>query len=79
MARKSNTKPAEQQATTNGPDFIAYTVVNRGGDATKAVWRPIGAAWVHEDRKGFQLRLDAFPIDGVVTLRQPLPPRGDAA
>lgn len=78
MAKKTS-KPTEQTGA-NTPDFIAYTVINRGGEEAKdkAIWRAIGSAWVHNDRKGFQLRLDAFPIDGVVTLRQPLPPKGDA-
>jgi hypothetical protein len=78
MAKKTQ-QPAEQTGT-NSPDFIAYTVINRSGeeDKGKAIWRAIGSAWVHNDRKGFQLRLDAFPIDGVVTLRAPLPPKGDA-
>jgi hypothetical protein len=78
MAKKTQ-QPAEQTGTKQ-PDFIAYTVIDRNGDETKGkgIWRSIGSAWMHSDGNGMQIRLDAFPIDGVVTLRAPLPPKSDA-
>jgi len=33
---------------------------------------------LHNDGNGMQLRLDAFPVDGVVTLRAPLPDEAEA-
>lgn len=75
MAKKANTTAAKSGST---PDFIAYAVVNRAGNEGKARWREIGTAWLHNDGNGIQLRLDALPVDGVVTLRTPLPPKGDA-
>lgn len=77
MSTKSNsqkTTPAQQ--SSNGPDFIAYQVIDRGEDQ-KPIWRPVGSAWNHNDGNGIQLRLDSFPVGGVVTLRAPLPPRSE--
>jgi hypothetical protein len=73
---KSIKKPAAKSG--NHPDFIAYAVVNRADVEAKARWREIGTAWLHNDGNGLQLRLDALPVDGVVTLRAPLPPKSDA-
>lgn len=75
MAKQSNTTAVKSGST---PDFIAYAVVNRAGGEGKARWREIGTAWLHNDGNGIQLRLDALPVDGVVTLRTPLPPKADA-
>ena len=74
MAKKTE-QPAES-GSKKTPDFIAYVVIDRGEDQ-KGIWRSIGSAWAHNDGKGFQVRLDAFPVDGIVTLRVP-PPKSDA-
>lgn len=73
-----NTKQPAAKSGNKSPDFIAYAVVNRADAEAKARWREIGTAWLHNDGNGLQLRLDALPVDGVVTLRAPLPPKGDA-
>lgn len=54
-------------APRKGPSLIAYTVKDRGDQ--DSVWRPIGAAFMHKDKKGLDLVLDAMPVDGRVTLR----------
>lgn len=51
------------------PEFIAYTVRDRGDDKD-AAWNRVGAAWQHRDGKGYDLQLDAIPVDGRVTLRE---------
>lgn len=56
------------KATGDQPELIAYTVQSRGEDK-KAVWTRIGAAWLHKDGNGYDLRCPAFPIDGRLTLR----------
>jgi len=54
------------------PAFTAYAVIEYGeGDTKKAKWREIGAAWPHKDGKGFDVVLEALPVSGRVTLRQP--------
>jgi len=75
--KKTTDKTTQAQPSPNGPDFIAYQVIDRG-ENQKAVWRPVGSAWMHNDGNGIQLKLDAFPTGGVVTLRTPLPPKSEA-
>ena len=53
---------AEQQ-----PKYRAYTVVEREGDAP--FWLNIGVAFVHKDAKGFNVILQALPLDGKLVLR----------
>lgn len=49
--------------------FRAYTVVKReGGDDW---WCPIGAAFMHQDGDGYNVVLQALPIDGKIVLRLP--------
>jgi hypothetical protein len=52
--------------STNPPTHIAYYV--REG-TKKKFWNCIGAAWAHEDGKGFNIQLECTPISGKVTLR----------
>ena len=42
-------------------------VVEGAGDT--AFWTKIGAAWPHQDGKGFNIQLECVPLDGRVTLR----------
>lgn len=50
------------------PAFDAYVV---DGDGKEAFWSKIGAAWPHEDNKGFNLQLTALPLTGRIALRVP--------
>ena len=54
------------------PDFAVYTVKDRkhGQDP---FWLRIGAAWINKDEKGYNVQLDALPIDGRLVLRVPKP------
>ncbi len=49
--------------------YRAFTVVKREG--ADDFWLPIGAAFPHQDGEGFNLVLQALPIDGRVVLRTP--------
>jgi len=52
------------------PTLIAYTVRNFLKDGQEdSVWLKIGAGWIHKDDKGFDVKLDASPIDGRIVLR----------
>lgn len=55
--------------TSQQPAFRAFTVVKREG--ADDFWLPIGAAFPHQDGEGFNLVLQALPIDGRVVLRTP--------
>ena len=50
------------------PAFDAYVV---DGDGKEAFWSKIGAAWPHEDGKGYNLQLTAMPMNGRLALRVP--------
>lgn len=52
------------------PSHVAYQVRDRG-EGQKGFWTRIGSAWAHSDGKGFNIQLDAVPLDGRVTLRLP--------
>lgn len=58
-----------EAATTNAPSHVAYQVKNR--DGKKAIWTRVGSAWAHSDGAGFNVQLEALPIDGKITLRIP--------
>ena len=51
------------------PTHRAYTVIKREGKDD--FWLAIGAAFAHEDGDGFNIVLQALPIDGKIVLRQP--------
>jgi hypothetical protein len=52
------------------PAFIAYTVKGRG-KGQKSIWTRIGAAWPHGKGTGFNIELEAVPVDGRLVLIEP--------
>lgn len=58
----------KQQSAKTPPDYVAYTVSEHAPD-DKGFWTQIGAAWAHEDKEGFYIKLSALPIDGKVVMR----------
>jgi hypothetical protein len=51
----------------------AYDAFLIEGDGKEAFWTKIGAAWPHEDGKGFNVQLASIPLTGRVALRVPKP------
>jgi len=51
------------------PTHRAYTVIKREGQDD--FWLPIGAAFSHQDGDGYNVVLQALPIDGKIVLRHP--------
>ena len=51
------------------PAYRAYTVVKREG--ADDFWLAIGAAFMHQDGDGYNVVLQALPIDGKIVLRLP--------
>jgi len=49
--------------------YRAYTVIKREG--ADDFWLPIGAAFMHQDGDGYNIVLQALPIDGKIVLRLP--------
>jgi hypothetical protein len=58
---------------TQQPTYQAYTVVKREGQDD--FWLNIGAAFMHQDGDGFNVVLQALPLNGKIVLR---PPKADA-
>lgn len=55
------------------PSHRVYTLIERQSDDAednKAFWLNIGSAWAHGDGKGFNLVLEALPLDGKLVLRE---------
>lgn len=50
------------------PAFDAFVI---DGDGDDAFWTKIGAAWPHDDKKGFNVQLTALPVNGRIALRVP--------
>jgi hypothetical protein len=57
MSNKSNKRPTH-----------AIWLVK--GEGEKARWTRIGAAWLHEDKKGANLNFDCLPLNGRVVIRE---------
>ena len=51
------------------PTYQAYTVIKRDGQDD--FWLAIGAAFMHQDGDGFNVVLQALPINGKIVLRPP--------
>ena len=48
-----------------------HTVFVVEGEGDSAFWTKVGAAWSHEDGKGFSITLSCMPLNGRLTLREP--------
>lgn len=67
----------------NGPTHRVYTLIPRKADKGEEdnFWLNIGSAFEHGDGKGYNLVLEALPLDGKLVLREvkepePEPKRG---
>jgi len=63
MSNTTKTKTAESKA----PSHVVYQVRDRDGG--KGIFTRIGAAWPQKDGNGFNVQIDAVPLDGRLTLR----------
>ena len=55
----------------NKPTHDVYIVIEATDTQKKPLWKKIGAAWTHQDGKGFGITLDALPLNGKLTMRIP--------
>lgn len=56
-----------QSTPSKAPSHVAYQVRDREGK--KGFWTRIGSVWPHADGKGFNIQIEAVPLDGRITLR----------
>ena len=52
------------------PAYRAYTVIKRDGEDQEDFWLNLGVAFAHDDGEGFNLLLQALPIDGKLVMRR---------
>ena len=48
------------------------------GEGDNAFWTKVGAAWQHQDGKGFNITLSALPLNGRLVVREPKVDEADA-
>jgi hypothetical protein len=41
------------------------------GEGDNAFWTKVGAAWSHDDGKGFSVSLSCMPVNGRLVIREP--------
>jgi len=56
-----------KDAASKMPSHLAYTV--RDGKDGKSYFNRVGSAFQHKDGQGFNVELDATPVNGRLTLR----------
>lgn len=75
MAKKSAEVTQTQTAADESAPvrYTAWTVTGQRNRNDKGYWTRIGAMFPHQDGEGFNLILDALPMDGRVVIRLPKP------
>ena len=62
--------------TSSRPTHRVYAVTKNG---EKSYWTEIGAAWSHQDGKGFNVKLDYLPLNSAeIVIREPKADRAPA-
>ncbi|NBU58324.1 MAG: hypothetical protein EBS23_00810 [Betaproteobacteria bacterium] len=52
---------------SNRPTHAIWLVT---GEGEKSRWNRIGSAWLHNDKKGANLKFESFPLTGRVVIRE---------
>jgi len=65
----TDTNTTTNSGSSRTPSHIAYQVRDREGK--KGIWTRIGSAWAHADGNGFNIQIEAVPLDGRISLRIP--------
>jgi len=53
---------------TAKPYMLGYTI-REGRAGEKSHWSKVGIAWAHKDGQGYNVFMDAVPVDGKLVLR----------
>lgn len=62
------TPKTENPTTRLKPYLLGYTV-RSPEDGGKAYWSKVAIAWAHKDGQGYNVQMDAVPVDGKLVLR----------
>lgn len=65
----TDTNTTTNPGVSRTPSHTAYQVRDREGK--KGIWTRIGSAWAHADGNGFNIQIEAVPLDGRISLRVP--------
>lgn len=57
----------KMKTSNKKPSHSIFQVIERPG--AESIWNKIGAAWIHQDCKGFNLQFNALPLTGKTVLR----------
>lgn len=58
---------SDTQTTSKKPSHYVYHVRDREGG--KGFFTKVGAAWIHNDGRGYSVQLEIVPLDGRLSLR----------
>ncbi|MGE3227885.1 MAG: hypothetical protein AB7J30_00400 [Hyphomicrobium sp.] len=58
---------SKNSSNSNRPTHAIWQV---NGEGDKARWTRIGAAWMHKDVKGANLKFESFPLMGRIVVRE---------
>jgi hypothetical protein len=65
------------ETSSKRPTHTAYSVRDyQKNGQSESDWTRIGVAWAHRDGDGFDIHLDALPVNGRVALRKNKPKQG---
>lgn len=59
--------------TTNSPAFEVFTVTDSPNEEGKGYWTRIGSCWRQKSGNGFNISLNALPVNGKLVLLPPKP------
>ncbi len=59
---------SQTQRTKLKPYLLGYTV-REAKNSDQAYWSKVAIAWVHKDGNGYNIQMDAVPVDGKLVLR----------
>lgn len=65
--RPNQKADGNQQTSSSRPSHLAYTV--REGQNGESYFNRVGAVFPHKDGEGYNIQLDATPVDGKLTVR----------
>ncbi len=69
MSREETKSTATQPSAPGQKPFLLGYTVRPIGDGQKSAWSKIAVAWAHKDGEGYDVRMDAMPVDGRLVLR----------
>lgn len=71
MSAENRTENTNEKSQALRRLFMQAYTVKELDDGQNPIWSRIGAAWQHKDGQGFDIRMDALPVDGRIVLRVP--------